>query len=200
MEKLEKICFVISPDGRDYSAGMNDGDAIFQKIIEPAAVQCGYRIVRSRDISRPGEISPQTIRRIVDDDLLLADLSGSDPIVFYELAIRHMIKKPFIHIMRKGERNLFAKHAIQTLEIQDACGEQMEQSQLELIQRIRILENTPPDKIDSPLFPTFKMQPLEENPFLDQTVIENSMSALSDLREDMVAHWQEEIAPSEKIT
>ncbi|MGC9327408.1 MAG: hypothetical protein ACP5I1_07220 [Candidatus Hinthialibacter sp.] len=192
MEMLEKICFVIGPSEKNGFAAGNNSEAVFQHIIKPAAIQCGYGVIHSLDISKAGKISPQVIRRLIYDAFLISDLSGSDPIIYYELAVRHMIQKPFIQITRKGEDHPFDKNAIQSLEIQTFDREQMEHSRRELVQRIRIVENIPPHKIESPLFSAFKLQTVEENPFVDQTVMENSMAALCDLREDLIAQWREE--------
>ena len=43
-------------------------------------------------------ITEQVINAAIDADLVIADLTGHDPNVFYELAIRHMEEKPVIHM------------------------------------------------------------------------------------------------------
>ncbi len=53
-------------------------------------------------IAHAGSITNVVIRRTINDDLVVADLSGHNPNVFYELAVRHAAGKPCIHIMEEG--------------------------------------------------------------------------------------------------
>ncbi len=54
-------------------------------------------------MSDPGIISRQIVSHLLDADLVIADLTGRNPNVFYELAIRHATGKPFIQLITKGE-------------------------------------------------------------------------------------------------
>jgi hypothetical protein len=49
-------------------------------------------------------VSSQIINRLHDTELVIADLSFHNANVFYEMAIRHKVGKPIIHMIRKGER------------------------------------------------------------------------------------------------
>ena len=62
----------------------------------------GYEVTRADKIAESGIINSQIIQRIVEDELLIADLTDMNANVFYELAIRHSIRKPFVQIMQKG--------------------------------------------------------------------------------------------------
>jgi hypothetical protein len=66
-------------------------------VINPAVAECGFDTLRADQISEPGLITPQVIRHVINDPLAIADLSGPNPNVFYELAIRHAIGKPLVH-------------------------------------------------------------------------------------------------------
>ena len=44
------------------------------------------------------------MRKIVDSDVVVADLTSHNPNVMYELAIRHAIKKPAIIMIKSGEK------------------------------------------------------------------------------------------------
>lgn len=50
---------------------------------------------------KSGMIGNQIIDRIINDDLVVANLTGNNPNVMYELAIRHATAKPIIHICEK---------------------------------------------------------------------------------------------------
>lgn len=46
-------------------------------------------------------INTQIINRIIEDDLVIANLTGNNPNVMYELCLRHVVAKPIIHICEK---------------------------------------------------------------------------------------------------
>ncbi|MDQ3305226.1 MAG: hypothetical protein M3535_04470, partial [Actinomycetota bacterium] len=55
--------------------------------------------LRADRISESGRITQQVIQHITDDDLVIADLTGSNPNVYYELALRHALSKPFVQLL-----------------------------------------------------------------------------------------------------
>lgn len=113
-----KTCFVIAPIGEPDSDIREWSDQIFDFFIEPAARQCGYEALRADKISEPGIITSQVIQHVIDDPMVVADLTSWNPNVFYELAIRHAIRKPFIQIIRKGQRIPFDLASLRTVEIE----------------------------------------------------------------------------------
>jgi hypothetical protein len=42
------------------------------------------------------------MRDLQTADLVVADLTGANPNVYYELALRHSTAKPFVHLAREG--------------------------------------------------------------------------------------------------
>ncbi len=96
----KKTCFVIAPIGDPDSDIRRRSDQILKHIIKPAVGKCGYDAIRADQISEPGMITHQVIEHVVGDPLVVADLTGQNPNVFYELAIRHAIRKPFVPLIR----------------------------------------------------------------------------------------------------
>ncbi|MEO0500830.1 MAG: hypothetical protein AAF205_09785, partial [Pseudomonadota bacterium] len=92
-------CFVISPIGKADSDTRKRSDKLLKYVISPVLENRGYHVERADKISEPGIITNQIVNKIVECDILVADLSELNPNVFYELAIRHGLKKPFIHII-----------------------------------------------------------------------------------------------------
>jgi hypothetical protein len=99
----EKTCFVICPIGEEDSPVRKGSDHVFEEVIKRAIHPLGYHALRSDHIAKPGRITDQVIKHVVSDALVIADLSGHNPNVFYELAIRHAVNKPVIQLSRKGE-------------------------------------------------------------------------------------------------
>src|SRR6478609_9478228 len=75
-----KTCFVIGPIGETGSEIRTRSDKVFKYIIKPVVTECGYHSIERSDMdSRPGLIGSQIINRLIDDDLVIADLTGHNP-------------------------------------------------------------------------------------------------------------------------
>ncbi len=116
-DEAESIAFVISPIGAPNSPERKRADQILNHVIDPIVSEFGYKTDRSDKIDKPGIITSQIINHIINDSLVVADLTGHNPNVFYELAVRHAIKKPVIQMIKKGERMPFDVRQARTIEI-----------------------------------------------------------------------------------
>lgn len=97
---LERTCFHITPIGADGSEQRKHADLITGSLLEPVVSQLGLRLVRADKIAEPGLITSQVIENLLFAKLVIADLSYSNPNVFYELAVRHATRRPVIQIIR----------------------------------------------------------------------------------------------------
>lgn len=101
----KKTCFVASPIGAENSDARLHADWLYQEIIEnviEGQFPGMFHLTRADKISSPGMIDRQIIEHLLDDDVVIADMSAQNPNVFYELGIRHMIEKPVIHMHMTG--------------------------------------------------------------------------------------------------
>ena len=69
-------------------------------IVSPVCQDFGYSVVRADKMANSGLITKAIIEQIISADLVIADLTGNNPNVFYELAIRHSYRKPAIQIIK----------------------------------------------------------------------------------------------------
>ncbi len=90
-------CFVIAPIGEDGSETRKRSDKVFAHVFE-VALGNEFKVVRADQISQPGMITTQILSALQDSELVLADLTEHNPNVFYELAVRHAVEKPVIHV------------------------------------------------------------------------------------------------------
>lgn len=96
-----RICFVVGPIGDEGSETRRRSDQLLRHIIEPAAKECGYaQIIRADHMPALGVITSQIIESLMDSPLVVADLTEHNPNVFYELAIRHALKKPIVQLIQ----------------------------------------------------------------------------------------------------
>lgn len=100
-----KTCFVVSEIGEESTETRIRADQVLKHIIEPIANECGYRdVVRADDIARPGMITPDIIGHLYDDPLRVADVTGRNPNVYYEVAVRQAVRRPLVMLIKSGER------------------------------------------------------------------------------------------------
>lgn len=98
-----KSCFVITPIGADGSETRRKADGVICNAIKPVLYQLGFKeIIAAHEMSMQGSITKQVMSKILDCDLVVANLTGLNPNVMYELAVRHATKKPIVHICEKG--------------------------------------------------------------------------------------------------
>ena len=117
-------CFVIGPIGDMHAeigsetrATYEKGIQLVEQVLEPACSTLGLRLVRADKVSRAGEIPEQVCRLVRDSEVVVADLSGGNPNVMYELGLRHSLNKLTIQLGEAGHLP-FDIHAIRTIEFE----------------------------------------------------------------------------------
>jgi hypothetical protein len=109
INKDKDLCFVIMPFGGWL-------DHYFKTIYIPAIKAAGLNPLRADDIYRPSAIVPDIWEQTKKAKLLIADLSGKNPNVFYELGLAHAITKPVIFITDNIEDVPFDLRALRIIE------------------------------------------------------------------------------------
>lgn len=180
-----KSCFVISPIGEDGSEIRKRADTIMEYIIVPAVKQCGYEATRADKIAEPGMITSQVIQRIIDDEVVVADLTGRNPNVFYELAIRHAIRKPFIQIIKEGEQIPFDVSNTRTIYVNEGSLESADKAKNSIISHIQAIEKS--DWVsDSPISTAIDLQSLKQSDDPERRSLAEVLSALSEVRSEIL--------------
>lgn len=146
----KKICFVIAPIGKPESDTRKRSDQVLQHIIRPAVESCGYKAVRADEIDEPGIITNQIIRHVIDDPLVIADLTEQNANVFYELAIRHVTCKPLVQIIDKVEDIPFDIGAMRTIQVEHQNPESVEEAKTKIRKQIQSLAANP-SSLENPI-------------------------------------------------
>ena len=105
----QKTCFVIMPYGIKSDAEGNKinldivYEFIIKKAIEDMGGQDGFEIkcVRCDKIEEAGSIHTEMFDQIARDDIAVVDITTLNPNVFYELGIRHALKRNVTVLMRE---------------------------------------------------------------------------------------------------
>lgn len=96
----DKECFFIAPIGDAESESRERSDKLMEYIVDEAVSDYGYSVTRADQMDQPGSITNQIIEKVVDSELVIADLTEHNPNVFYELAVRHATGEPFIQLIK----------------------------------------------------------------------------------------------------
>lgn len=158
-----KRCFVIAPIGEEGSITRIRSDQILSHIIRTVATKFGFDVTRADEITEPGIISTQVLERVVNDPLVIADLTERNPNVYYELAVRHATRKPVIQLMQKGEPLPFDVAGTRTIVVDHRDLDSVENAKKQLARYIENVESASPGGTDSPISLALDLQTLRES-------------------------------------
>lgn len=97
----EKTCFVIMPIAD--TSGYDNGHftRVYRHLIKPACELAGFTPIRADDVSSSNMIVVDILKKIVESDIAICDLSSRNPNVLYELGLRQAFNKKTIIIKDK---------------------------------------------------------------------------------------------------
>jgi hypothetical protein len=72
------------------------------KTVARSVANAGWLIVRADEIARPRHLTDAIFQAIVTSDLVVADISGNNPNVFYELGFAHAVGCDIIMLFQKA--------------------------------------------------------------------------------------------------
>lgn len=98
-----KNCFVVGPIGEPGSPKRIHTEWVLVGVIKPVLEKAGFVVHHPLEMANPGLIDTEVIEHLLNDELVVADLTTQNPNAFYEIGIRHMAQKPIIHIQLQGE-------------------------------------------------------------------------------------------------
>ena len=90
-QRQDETCFVLSPFGGWF-------DTYYDSVFEPAITKAGLLACRADDLYRPSSIVHDIWSYVRKAKVLLADLTGKNPNVLYELGLAHAIGKPVVMV------------------------------------------------------------------------------------------------------
>ena len=93
---------------------------------------------------------------------MVADLSGRNPNVFYELAIRHAIGKPVVQIIHGSETIPFDVAAIRTIHYNHHDLDSALKAREDITRQIRAVQNNP-QEVDTPITAALDLQQFQES-------------------------------------
>ena len=96
----ERTCFVIGPISGERTETRRRFVGLVNTVVRPALEADGYRVEDPLQTFQSGSITRQIIERLLEADLVVADLTELNANVMYELAVRHAKRLPVVILMR----------------------------------------------------------------------------------------------------
>jgi len=178
-EEKKKTCFIISPIGLENSETRRKADGLIDAVFEPVLNELGIENSVAHKISESGSITRQIIERLLNDDLVLANLTDLNPNVMYELAVRHAKRLPVVVVAENSTKLPFDIAAERTLFYEnDMAGVEDLKPRLRTAIEFAIKQKEP----DNPIYRVIKSQVISEvSPPNDmQSYLIDKVSSLSE--------------------
>ena len=78
-------------------------NSLYSEVISPVCQELEFEAYRADDVFRPGIILQDIISGLVESDVIIAEISPTNPNVFYELGYAHARNQPTVLLARSGE-------------------------------------------------------------------------------------------------
>ncbi len=119
-------CFVMMPFAEDFLP-------VYEAAILPSLRQWRCQATRADEIAEPGLIGTQVFRAIAASHFCIADITGNNSNVLYELGFSHALGKPTIILAPKDSKDIpFDLHVFRHVPYSMASEEGAERLKLEL--------------------------------------------------------------------
>lgn len=180
----ENICFVIAPIGEPDTPIRKHSDQFLKYIVGPAAKECGFTALRADAIDKTGIITSQVIQYIIEAPMVVADLTARNPNVFYELALRHALRKPFVQLIDQSEQIPFDVAGIRTIRFSLTDLDSVEPTKTQLVKQMRSMAEPNAD-IQSPITEALVQNTLTRSDNVVSRGLGEILQAISTLTRDV---------------
>lgn len=166
---FEHECFFIAPISADDSDIRKRSNGVRDFVIAPAVESLDLKVVRADDLMKPGQITLQVIEHVLSAKAVVADLTGRNPNVYYELAVRHTARLPVVLIIEEEDfENLpfdIQQMRIIKLNHKDLASAASAKDQIEAH-----LEEAIAGEVDSPIATALNLQALESGTSVEKVL------------------------------
>jgi len=116
---------------------------------------------RADELEQSGTITSQILDGLINHDLLVADLTDHNPNVFYELAIRHAFRKPFVQLIAEGQSLPFDIQGLRTIFVDHTDLDSVHEAKVTLTGMVESIRSGA--ETETPLTYTVNLQNLRQS-------------------------------------
>ena len=98
--------YIYNPEMSDVFVVMQFSEpynSLYEEVIVNVTKEFKLNPLRSDDVFGPGIILQDIVKKIIESSIIIAEISPTNPNVFYELGYAHALKKPTILLAEKGQ-------------------------------------------------------------------------------------------------
>jgi hypothetical protein len=193
-----RSCFVIAPIGDEGTVERKRSDQLLRHLIRPVLEAMQYDVRRADDLHEEGLITHQIIERLIEGDLVVADLTGRNPNVFYELAVRHAAQKPVVHLIEDGEALPFDVANVRAISFSLADPDLLASARDDLAHKVQAIESAA-GQSPNPIHAALNLQSLRESNVPEAELAGSILSGIADLRVEL-QNLSQRLTPSAPTT
>jgi hypothetical protein len=179
----QRTCFFISAFGQNPEDQRKHKQVLrhlVQKVLEDR-----YQVVRADQIDEEGLITNQIIEHLLEDDLVVADLTGLNPNVFYEIAVRHAARKPIVHLITRDQEIPFDVANMRAVQYALDDPDVLEEAQDELGRKVQAIEDSGFKAAANPISAARDVWLLRENEQPEIREAGNLLAAFNELKDEV---------------
>jgi len=137
---MEKYCFFVSSISKNRRS-KEWSNKLYKKVVTPVLVGLSYKMIKQDSFFlSSAKISLEVLKYFVEADLVVADITEDNPILYYGLAIRHVFRKPIVYLGKANKQTRFNNEDIKLICVKMQNLKQIVETQGELRTNILNLE------------------------------------------------------------
>jgi hypothetical protein len=169
---------------------------LVRKVLSPL----NYDVVRADEIDEEGLITNQIIGHLLKDDLVVADLTGNNPNVFYEVAVRHAVNKPIVHLITAGETIPFDVAHMRAVTYALDDPDLLEEAQDELARKVAAIREGDGKAAPNPVTAGRDVAILRESDTPELREAGDVLAALNEISDQLRAMERRQASPATRRT
>ncbi len=160
-DKSKPHAFIVMPFGKkkDRDGTLINFDSIYQNLIKPAIIEAGFEPTRADEEYASGDILTDMFQELLLADLVVADMSIDNANVFYEIGVRHALRRRGVVHIQAGRTHMpFDVFNVRTIQYQsidsgeENYSETLKKDKVNLSRAIINTWKSDLDAIHSPVF------------------------------------------------